>query len=252
VLLVGEPGDEWVAQALRDAGRQPTQFPAVIEAQNVWSRGQRVLALVLPPGRSAAAARPLLPEVGESLLRDYQTFIQQRMFASGADTARAEALRREDGFWLLMPTVYRTERPDPNTLMFVNDQPDPAQLQRVVTVARRPAGEVSATPDGVLQWREEIAQSLYSPVQLTDRERMDRAAQDGGATAGHVQIHGVWSSPPGAWPAAGPFISRIVNCPDGMAYLLDGWVYAPGREKYEFMFQVNTILDSFRCDQRQG
>jgi hypothetical protein len=103
VLLVGEPGDEWIAQALREAGRQPTTLPAVVEATNVWARGQRVLALVVPPGASAAASRPLIPEVGQSMLNDYQRFVQQRMFASGVDTTRAVALQREQGFYLLTP-----------------------------------------------------------------------------------------------------------------------------------------------------
>lgn len=252
VLLIGEPGDEWVAQTLRAAGRQPTDLPAVVEARNVWARGQRVAALVVPPGASAAAAVPLLPAVGDTLMQRYRSFIQQRMFASGADSIRAQALERDAGFGLLTPAVYRMEQPDPNTFLFINDQPDPAQLQRVVTVTTRPAQEVTATPEGVLQWREETAQRYYQPPQLTDEERMERAGRESVDRAEYVQIHGVWSSPPGAWPAAGPFITRLHTCPDGHAYLLDAWVYAPGREKYEYMFQVNTILDTFRCAPGRG
>jgi hypothetical protein len=30
-------------------------------------------------------------------------------------------------------------------------------------------------------------------------------------------------------------------------YLLDAWLYAPGRPKHEFMIQLSTILDTFRC-----
>ena len=30
-------------------------------------------------------------------------------------------------------------------------------------------------------------------------------------------------------------------------YLLDAWLYAPGKEKYEYMIQLQTILGSFRC-----
>ncbi|MBA4158289.1 MAG: hypothetical protein H0X65_12535, partial [Gemmatimonadetes bacterium] len=41
VLLIGEPGDEWIAQALDRAGQPLPQLPAVVEARNVWARGQR-------------------------------------------------------------------------------------------------------------------------------------------------------------------------------------------------------------------
>jgi hypothetical protein len=65
------------------------------------------------------------------------------------------------------------------------------------------------------------------------------------------QIQAVWQSPPEAyWPAAGPFILRAIRCAEqDRLYLLDAWLYAPGREKYEFMIQLETILDSFRCDE---
>jgi hypothetical protein len=245
VLLVGEPGDPWIAEALRKAGQQPAQLPGVVEARNVWARGQRVIALVVPPGASATAVRPLLPEIGQTMLSDYHEFVQRRMFASGADTARAAALQREAGFTLLMPTVYRTEQPDPNTYLFVNDQPDPARLQRVVTVTWRPADEIALTPGAVLAWREEVAQRYYNPPQLTDVERTGRGGGDGAAPG--VQVQGVWSSPPGAWPAAGPFVARAHTCEDGRVFLLDGWVYAPGVEKYEYLVQVHTIMESFRC-----
>jgi hypothetical protein len=246
ILIVGEPAYEPVAEVISEAGGHPPQLPAIVEATNVWSRGQHVYAIVLQPGAGVETARPLLAEVGDRMLERYRTTIQQRMFASGADTARAQELERDFGFRLLMPAVYRTERPDDRTHMFVNDQPDPAQLQRVILVTERPASEAELTPEAVLAWREEIAERYYDPPHLTDRERMDRSGESS-SELDRAQIHGVWSSPPGAWPAAGPFITRVHLCPDGRALLLDGWVYAPGREKYEYMFQVNTILDSFRC-----
>jgi hypothetical protein len=64
------------------------------------------------------------------------------------------------------------------------------------------------------------------------------------------ELQAVWQNPPSAdWPAAGPFIARVVACEEqDRLYLLDAWLYAPGRDKYEYMIQLNTVLDSFRCD----
>jgi len=63
------------------------------------------------------------------------------------------------------------------------------------------------------------------------------------------QIRAIWSNPPELqWPAAGPFVTRAVICPQqNRMYLLDAWLYAPGKDKYEYMIQLETILDSFQC-----
>lgn len=251
VLLIGEPGDEWVAQALERVEQPLPQLPAVVEARNVWARGQRVLALVVPPGASASAVHPLLPELGQGLLRDYQQYLRQRMYASGVDSVRLDSLRQQIGASLLVPSVYRLEGIDPNTFLFINDQPDPARLQRVVLVTWRPSAEVELTPEAILSWREEVATRYYQPAQQTERERIEQAQVQSGGGSG-LQVQGVWSTPPGGWPAAGPFLARALECPDGRTFLLDAWLYAPGQEKYEFLFQLHTILETFACPSHRG
>ena len=63
------------------------------------------------------------------------------------------------------------------------------------------------------------------------------------------EIQAAWANPPeSTWPAGGPFILRGIICPDqDRMYLVDSWLYAPGKEKYEYVIQLETILDSFRC-----
>jgi hypothetical protein len=244
VVVVGEPGDEWVAEALRRATGQPAALPAVAEARNVWARGQQVYALAVPPGSSAAAAQPLIAALGESMLARYRVALRQRMYASGVATERTETLEEEAGFRLTTPSVYRMERFDAQTYRFINDQPDPSRLQRSVLVTWRPDDEVDRSEEGALRWREEVAERHYEPGQNTLRERIEPMPVDDPAV---LEIRGNWSSVPGAWPAGGPFMTRIVPCPDGRTFLLDGWVYAPGREKYEYMMQISEILDTFSC-----
>ena len=63
------------------------------------------------------------------------------------------------------------------------------------------------------------------------------------------ELQASWRNPPERnWPAGGPLITRIVTCDNqDRTYLLDAWLYAPGKEKYEYMIQLETLLDSFRC-----
>ena len=69
-----------------------------------------------------------------------------------------------------------------------------------------------------------------------------------GPGAGALEVRGAWETPEGSWPAAGPFIARAVRCPDqNRIYLMDAWLYAPGESKYEYVLQLETILDSFTC-----
>jgi hypothetical protein len=52
------------------------------------------------------------------------------------------------------------------------------------------------------------------------------------------------------YPAAGPFISRAYVCPSAnRTFFVDAWLYLPDvdRPKHEYMIQLRTLLDTFRC-----
>jgi hypothetical protein len=245
VLLVGEPGDPWVAEALDQVRGAAPAPPAVVQARNVWAQNQLVTILLLPPGGGAAEAEPLLPQVGETFLRQFEEYARARMFVTGADSALADSLHRTAGFSLVLPRVYYHDHVRPELWVARNDFPDPSQLIRSIYVASRPSGEVQMAPEFARQWRAELAQELTQPAQVTEPTLAHAAqVQVDGRTA--VQVQGIWSNPPGEWPAAGPFITRLIPCGD-RTFLVDAWLYAPGRGKYEYMFQLKSILDSFRC-----
>ena len=100
------------------------------------------------------------------------------------------------------------------------------------------------TPEAAVQWRAELAAEYTQPPQVTEQSAEFRSLQVGTRPA--LQVQGIWSNPPSEWPAAGPFITRLIDCPD-RTFLLDAWLYAPGVPKYEYMYQLKTILDSFQC-----
>lgn len=245
VLLVGEPGDAWMAEALKEVRGEVPSPPAVVQARNVWAQNQLVTLMLLPPGSGAAAARTLLPQVGATFLRQFEEYARARMFVSGADEALADSLLRTAGFSLTLPEVYYHSEVRPGLWVFRNDFPDPSQLIRTIHITSRPSSEVPMTPEMARVWRSELAQELTDPPQVTDPALVHQnQIQVDGREA--LQIQGIWSNPPGAWPAGGAFITRLIPC-GTRTFLVDAWLYAPGKGKYEFMFQLNTILDSFRC-----
>jgi hypothetical protein len=245
VLVIGEPADAWVAEALgRHRGTTPAP-PAVLQVRNVWAQNQLVTVVLLPPAASPDAARPLLRQAGNTLLQQYEQYSRERMFASGANEQLADSLRREAGFTLRLPSVYYYRELRPGLFIFRNDFPDPSSLIRSVQVESRPTGEVSFTPEAARDWRASLTSEYTDPVQVTEPDiAQARELQIGGRPA--LEIQGVWGNPPGEWPAAGPYITRLVQC-GPRTYLLDAWLYAPGASKYEYMIQLGTILDSFEC-----
>jgi hypothetical protein len=244
VLLIGPQNEPAIAQALDAHRGEVPAPPTVVQVRNVWAQNQLVTVALLPPDGAANTAQPLLSGVGELYLRQFEEYARARMFVTRPNDELADSLRRNAGFVLVLPQVYRYSQLEPTLFVFRNDQPDPSRLIRNVTVDSRPRGEVELTAAAAGAWRDEIAQRTNQPPQVTEVLPESHSIEVDGRPA--VQVQGIWSNPPGEWPAAGPFISRIVDCPDRV-FLIDAWLYAPGISKYEYMYQLNTIMDSFEC-----
>lgn len=249
MLVLGAAGDPWIDEALgarpRDAG--PVTPPAIVRVRNVWARGQNVTAVVLPSRTDAEALEGLLPDLAAVLDEEYRAFVINRMFVSGRDTILADSLARNVGFRLLLPNVYRYSVQD-SVFRFRNDQPSPADLIREIGVTWiTPLPEALPDADWMLDWRSRFATENYQSPQVTDTTLTSfRNVEVAGAPG--VEFQAAWVSPPDAWPAGGPFISRAVACAEqDRLYLLDAWLYAPARASYEYLIQLQTILDSFAC-----
>lgn len=244
ILLIGTPEDPAVAQALDEYRGTPPTPPAVFQIRNVWASNQLVTVALLPSGSGEAALKPLLPQLGEIYLSQYEEYAHARMFVTRPNEILADSLRRTAGFTVTVPNVYRTGEVEPGIWQFRNDQPDPSKLIRNLTVDSRAKGEVDFTAEEALAWRAELFGRLEQPPQVTEAFEQTMPLKAGNHDA--IQIQGVWSNPPGQWPAAGPYLTRLVDCGDRLM-LVDTWLYAPGDSKFEYMYQINTILDSFEC-----
>ena len=250
VLVIGEEEDPWVADALAQRGRDVALSPPqILQVQNVWARGQQVSILLLPSADQDAAVRSLAAELQEILDRQYREFILTRMYVSGRDTVLADSLQSNVGFSLEFPNVYRYIVQD-SVFRFRNDNPSPAELIREIGITwQSPAPETFPTQEEMEVWRLEFAAQYYNDPQELDPSIVSLLEIEvGGRPA--LEYQSAWRSPPDAWPAGGPFITRAVRCPDqNRLYLMDAWLYAPGRDKYEYMIQLQTILNSVRCGQ---
>lgn len=251
VLVVGTAADGWVSPVVAgvEGAGVPSGLPRLAERKDVWARGQVVTAIVLPADGAAEALRALLAPLGARLDERFRAHVLSRMFLSEANTALRDSLASRAGFSLLLPRIYRPEQIPiegaNDAFVFRNATEVGGQLSRAIVVTWR-AGVAPVDSAALVAWRDALVPHVHSFAQVTGRDRLDTRPldrQDGG-----IEVHGIWSSADPAFPAAGPLLLRAIPCPAGdRTYFVEGWLYAPGRSKYEYMIQYQQLLDSFAC-----
>ncbi len=249
VIVMAPPGDFNLEKIASGADRDELASPDIFRSFNVWARNQVATGVVLDPAREAASLLEQLPALGELVDDDYRAYVRGKMFVSGVDTALAEALKPHVGATAMVPKVYTLTLRSGDIAVIRNDNPDPSQLIRSILVQRVPgpgAGPVPAAADSVYAWRESIDDVQYNvPQSITPLEGSDDLLTVNGAFT--AQVRGTWRDE-GSFPAAGPFIARSMQCEDYTVYI-DAWLYSPSprRSKYEYLLQLEEILDSFSC-----
>jgi hypothetical protein len=249
LILIGSQEDAWLMEALVTLPDDVTpEAPGIYEVEDVWATGQTVtIVLTDPQGDIQEQVLSRISEVHDLLLGRYLRGAWYRMFLSGIDSALADTLHFTAGFSLLLPQVYDWGVED-SVYVFRNDNPDPAELIRQFTVTWRTPAPLEIPPDSLLEWRAGISQLYWTYPQVADEESLRSTPLPSENLRG-METRGAWRNPPGSmWPAAGAFILRSVSCPhQNRLYLVDAWLYAPGEDKWEYMLQLETILNSFKC-----
>ena len=245
VLVFGTPEDPRVQMIASKADRASVEPGEVVQASNVWARGQLATAVVLEPGREVESWRDHLPGLSEHLEQQFRDYVLNRMFVSGVDTVTSDFLRENFGFTLEVPRVYQRVDREDGVVLIRNDNPDPSELIRSILIQRGAAVD-TMSPSMVYLWRAAVDDAQYNVPQDFDViAGSGRSFDLNGSEA--VEARGIWTDR-GTYPAAGPFIGRAVRCGDEVIYF-DAWLYSPNprRSKYEYMMQLEQILDSFQC-----
>lgn len=249
-VLIGSRDDPFIAQALGETRAGEGGAPAdLIFAEDVWARNQEVAILLVDLQKDVLSqAIPLLRDLRVQLDQRFRKGMGERMFVSGRDEIRRDSLLETAGFGLVLPKVYEGAHGD-SLFIFRNDNPDPRELIRQVAVTwRSPIPHADLDVDSLLAWKEEVSETSYSYPQAVHRESVEtRMKRVGGLNVS--EIVGTWFNPPGSpWPAGGPFLLRTIRCPSqDRLYLIDAWLYAPEKDKWEYLLQIETILASFQC-----
>jgi len=245
VVVFAAPDDPLLRRIADAAGRDSLSPPEFFRVPNVWATGQAVTAVVLEPGREEASLRQMLPEIASVLDAEYRAWTLERMFVSGVDSALADAVADSLGFTLRVPRVYQHVFRQEEIVLIRNDNPDPAELIRSILVQRRPPMD-SVTTFDFAAWRSDIDSVQYNVPQSFELAPGSRRPIDLDGASG-IEVRGTWRDE-AAYPAGGLLIGRALRCPDA-TYFVDAWLYSPNprRSKWQFLMQLEEILDSFRC-----
>jgi hypothetical protein len=246
MLVIGSRADAWVQEVLEEA-RTPITQDGVHQVYDVWATGQTVTLLLLPDGWEPADVQGYLGGIHDLLDGQYRAYARNRMYMSGVDSTLADSLSTEQGFAIYLPDVYRWRQID-SVLVFRNDNPDPSELIREIVVTWMSPASTRLSREEVLRWRASLVAEHYAePQDVVLDDVIEEALDFHGNTA--LQVQAQWRNPPDrGWPAGGPFITRAITCDSqDRTYLVDAWLHAPGKEKYEYMIQLETILETFRC-----
>ena len=246
LLLVGTPESPWMAEALALTDREGFNPPEMLQVGDVWARGQNVTILLLP-SEGADGAEELMEPLHELLDNQYRQWVHSQQFQSGPDSVLADTLWNEVGFSMLLPEVYQRRTVD-SLYIFRNDNPTPTELIRQIAVTWRTPIPEEVGQEEALAWRTALTNQYYIYPQIVDTDlAQTRRLQMGDLIL--EEFRATWANPPeDQFPAGGPLIVWSVPCPaQDRHYLIDAWVYAPGRDKYRYVLQLENILSSFRC-----
>lgn len=250
VLLLGSRGEPVVDRVLR-AANGDARPPAVLQASDIWAGDQQVRLILLPEQGRAEAVRSQLDEVYSALRAQFEAWVRDRMYASAVNDSLADVLSAF-GFSLDIPNVYLHRRED-SIFRFRNVLPNPADRIRSLLVTWESSDRFATGmpgPSELRDWRRRIGETLYDPPQ----DIVDGTVRFDTVTVGEregLEMRAVWQDR-SDFPAAGPVIVRAVACPSqDRVYFVDAWLYAPSEDKFQFILQLEFLLDSFRCSNEE-
>lgn len=249
VLLIGEPEDAWIVDALARAAVAPTDIPpapALFELGDVWADDQHVTVLLVSPAEPMRDVLDKLDEMSSNYERRFREVVVGRMFSAGPNQALSDSLMGESGFRVLVPEDFGWSKED-DVYLFRKAGTDSLEIVHHVTVTWRTPIPEGLQGAGLLRWRQQLAATHFGTPQRVNlgRVQASQTTHQGNVT---YQLMGMWSNPRTRGRPPGPFILRAEICPgQDRMYLLDAWLYAPDQDQHEHMVELESILNSFRC-----
>lgn len=245
VVVLGRPDEALPAEVLSALPGGSGQPPALQQRAEVWAEGQQVTLVTIPDEGEVEAALRFVDAIADLVDSHYREWTSLRMYATGVNSDIAGALASA-GIQLQVPSAYRSVLSEDSVHRFMTFGNDQSRLIRSVLLTWRPLDDTAPTVESMLEWRQSVVDRFQDEAQTTPLDFIRSQELDG--ERGGFEISGAWNGVMDGQPHAGPFVSRAIDCPEqGRRYLLDAWLFAPSRDKYTYLVQLEEVLNTFEC-----
>jgi Domain of unknown function (DUF4837) len=226
--------------------------------QDEYAKGQEVMYLF---GDTEQNLIRHLRQVSQQLI-DYfndaeRKRLEANLFSTKATQGVASFLRKEYGMELHVPVGYvMADQQDD----FIWLRQIEAEKDKDVFITWKPyESEYQLLPDSIVAWRDATARKYLfedpeNPISylVTERDNFDIIARQVSLNKHFaMEIRALWRT--NNLSMGGPYVGyALVDQPRGRLYYLEGFAYAPGKDKREIIRELETILATFRTSEDLG
>ncbi len=251
IILIGRlNGKDEVSRAVREA-LTPEVVAEVekgnafyIPQKNVWAEGQYVLFLVAPNKDKIISN---LYDFGSAIYKDFKESYYRRlktfMYARYENKELEEYIARHFPFTIRVQHDYfiATESLDSGYVWLRRLHPE-----RSLTVHWLPIPDtVAITPRWIIDERNRLAQWIYSGDVIVEEETRGEQFEFKGYPA--YRLEGTWKNP--KLVIGGPFRNiTFIDRDNGMVFMIDYYVFAPGKRKRVYLDQLEIMAYTFRLN----
>lgn len=218
---------------------------------NKWARGQ-IIVYLFGNGRDALdkAIKEHFPAIAKRINKNDEPALAASVYGSMNDNQRiADIIRDSFGINLRVPSLYVKAIEDENFLWIRADQKD--VNQSLVFRKFKYTDKSQLTKDNLIKMRNDYgkeyittsSEDAYMVTNIKDLPVYEYVQPINDIYA--VEIRGIWETENDFM--GGPFISyALLNEPKGEIIFIDAFVFAPGKDKRDYMQQLDYIVKTVR------
>jgi len=212
----------------------------VFNFKNTYASPQRIIQI------TANSPDKIIEIINENLNSIYSTMyfneIQEKQRRISKNLNKTEAIKNNTGVSLKFPSAYRVAKADTNFVWIRRD----IETGSVNLFIHR---QTNLTEQSIIEKRDSISKIyIPGPVENTymstdliytpNNQKINVGGMQVSETRGLWEIEGQFM--------AGPFLNYYIEVGNDEVIILDGFVYSPGTNKREYIFELEAIIRSLK------
>lgn len=244
LLLIGSVTSDRTSEFIRNIlpsdalSKIESQGAGIFLAENFYAEGQIVIVI---GAKDMTSLKDILKKKQDTLFKIFQGKIKERIKAKTLQQLNerlSKRMRNQYGWSLKLPRQYLVSRDLDRFVRFIRRHPD-----RFISVYWEFTDNFDA--QYCLDERKIIAKIYYRGDQIDTRRTKIEGFKFRGRDI--FVISGVWQNE--QYVMGGPFLTYCIYEPKKKtAYFVDGLIFAPGKNKWVYLCELEAIIESFELN----